>query len=85
MADVTVGAGSDKLRGFLKPEHGCITALGILLACLPEQPNRVNDQEERNHQQRPGDQLVPGKWLLEPDIDIEQRQGENGFPGKKKR
>ena len=55
------------------------TGLTMFAKCMDPQ----NERYKTDAKQDPGDRLVPGEWLVEPAINIQQEQREDIFEGEK--
>ena len=83
MANVMIDAACDQRGGFLECQQRRFAF--ALLCGLSARAQRMNSKSKRydgNDQQRPCNDLVPGEWLIEPEVHIEYDKPQNRFPGE---
>ena len=83
MADVAIDASGDEGRRLLEGDQRHVVPAGVRFPPRLQCTRAGNGQNGGQDEQGPGYELMPGEGAAKPDVDMEQRQRQNGLPGQK--
>jgi len=84
MANVSVDACGNERRGLFKGKELRVGVARVeWFAAIDQCANAEDKRHDANKKQEPSDELMPRKWIVEPDIDVEQKQRDDKLPREK--